>query len=86
MDGVGKSLDPDFDFVSSAAPWIYEIKGATKYLKEEAIKWWERNVVNSINKIIDGSTGTTSISKTKNASSDGYNNRGISVPRNATML
>jgi predicted unusual protein kinase regulating ubiquinone biosynthesis (AarF/ABC1/UbiB family) len=39
MDGVGKSLDPDFDFVSSAAPWIYEIKGAGKYVKEEALKW-----------------------------------------------
>lgn len=38
MDGVGKSLDPDFDFVSAAAPWIYEIKGAGKYIKEEARK------------------------------------------------
>lgn len=38
MDGVGKSLDPDFDFVSAAAPWIYEIKGAEKYMKEEAKK------------------------------------------------
>ncbi len=38
MDGVGKSLDPDFDFVSAAAPWIYEIKGAGKYIKEEAKK------------------------------------------------
>ena len=39
MDGVGKVLDPDFDFVSAAAPWIVEIKGATKYLRDEAIKW-----------------------------------------------
>jgi predicted unusual protein kinase regulating ubiquinone biosynthesis (AarF/ABC1/UbiB family) len=39
MDGVGKSLDADFDFVSAAAPWIYEIKGANKYLQEEVIKW-----------------------------------------------
>lgn len=38
MDGVGKSLDPEFDFVSSAAPWIYEIKGVQKYLLEEASK------------------------------------------------
>jgi len=39
MDGVGKSLDPEFDFVSAAAPWIVEIKGAGLYLKEEAMKW-----------------------------------------------
>lgn len=38
MDGVGKSLDPEFDFVSASAPWFYEIKGADKYLKDEAIK------------------------------------------------
>jgi predicted unusual protein kinase regulating ubiquinone biosynthesis (AarF/ABC1/UbiB family) len=47
MDGVGKFLDPDFDFVSSAAPWIYEIKGAAKYLKEEAIKKWNKFVKDS---------------------------------------
>jgi len=40
MDGVGKRLDPEFDFVSAAAPWIYEIKGTTKYLLEEAEKWF----------------------------------------------
>lgn len=39
MNGVGKSLDAEFDFVSSAAPWIYEIKGAGLYVKEEALKW-----------------------------------------------
>jgi predicted unusual protein kinase regulating ubiquinone biosynthesis (AarF/ABC1/UbiB family) len=39
MDGVGKSLDPDFDFISSAAPNIVEIKGATTYLKDEFNKW-----------------------------------------------
>jgi predicted unusual protein kinase regulating ubiquinone biosynthesis (AarF/ABC1/UbiB family) len=50
MDGVGKSLDPDFDFVSSAAPWIYEIKGAGRYMKEEALKW----VTNLRKKICDG--------------------------------
>lgn len=38
MDGVGKSLDPSFDFISAAAPWFYEIKGADKYLKDEALK------------------------------------------------
>lgn len=38
MDGVGKVLDPEFDFVSAAAPWIYEIKGAGQYLQEEASK------------------------------------------------
>jgi predicted unusual protein kinase regulating ubiquinone biosynthesis (AarF/ABC1/UbiB family) len=39
MDGVGKTLDPEFDFVSAAAPWIYEIKGATTYVQEEIRKW-----------------------------------------------
>lgn len=39
MDGVGKGLDPDFDFISNSAPYIVEIKGADKYLKEEAIKF-----------------------------------------------
>lgn len=38
MDGVGKSLDPDFDFISSAAPFIVEIKGAKQYLKDEIEK------------------------------------------------
>jgi predicted unusual protein kinase regulating ubiquinone biosynthesis (AarF/ABC1/UbiB family) len=38
MDGVGKSLDPDFDFISNSAPYIVEIEGASKYLKEQAIK------------------------------------------------
>ncbi len=35
MDGVGRGLDPEFDFVSSAAPYIVEIKGTGKYLKDE---------------------------------------------------
>ena len=39
MDGVGKGLDPDFDFISNAAPYIVEIKGADKYLKEEITKF-----------------------------------------------
>ena len=38
MDGVGKTLDPDFDFVSSGAPYIVEIKGTGKYLKDEFFK------------------------------------------------
>lgn len=46
MDGVGKSLDPDFDFISNAAPYIVEIKGTDLYLKDEASKlvrsWQER--------------------------------------------
>eukprot|EP00546_Thalassionema_frauenfeldii_P011287 CAMPEP_0178916922 /NCGR_PEP_ID=MMETSP0786-20121207/12937_1 /TAXON_ID=186022 /ORGANISM="Thalassionema frauenfeldii, Strain CCMP 1798" /LENGTH=418 /DNA_ID=CAMNT_0020590369 /DNA_START=720 /DNA_END=1976 /DNA_ORIENTATION=+ len=39
MDGVGKTLDPDFDFISSAAPYIVEIKGASNYLQDEWKKW-----------------------------------------------
>lgn len=38
MDGVGKTLDPDFDFISSGAPYIVEIKGTGKYLKDEFSK------------------------------------------------
>jgi len=38
MDGVGKDLDPEFDFVTSAAPWIYEVKGAKSYVKEQTEK------------------------------------------------
>lgn len=41
MDGVGKSLDPDFDFISSAAPNIVEIKGAGEYLRQEFDKFVE---------------------------------------------
>lgn len=48
MDGVGKSLDAEFDFVSSAAPWIVEIKGAGEYLRDEAAKWWKKNVVDPL--------------------------------------
>jgi predicted unusual protein kinase regulating ubiquinone biosynthesis (AarF/ABC1/UbiB family) len=39
MDGVGKSLDPEFDFISSAAPYLVEIKGADLYLKDEVMKF-----------------------------------------------
>jgi predicted unusual protein kinase regulating ubiquinone biosynthesis (AarF/ABC1/UbiB family) len=38
MDGVGKGLDPDFDFISAAAPYLVEIKGTRKYLVDEAKK------------------------------------------------
>lgn len=40
MDGVGKGLDPDFDFISNSAPYIVEIKGADKYIKEEMVKFF----------------------------------------------
>ena len=38
MDGVGKDLDSDFDFISAAAPHLVEIKGSEKYLTDEAVK------------------------------------------------
>ena len=38
MDGVGKSLDPVFDFISAAAPYLVEVKGTTKYLTDEIKK------------------------------------------------
>ena len=38
MDGVGKGLDPEFDFISASAPYIVEIKGVEKYLMDEAKK------------------------------------------------
>jgi hypothetical protein len=38
MDGVGKGLDPDFDFISACALYLVEVKGVNKYLKEEATK------------------------------------------------
>lgn len=41
MHGVGKTLDPDFDFISSAAPQLVEVKGVGSYLKDEWSKWWE---------------------------------------------
>jgi predicted unusual protein kinase regulating ubiquinone biosynthesis (AarF/ABC1/UbiB family) len=50
MNGVGRTLDPDFDFVSAAAPWIYEIKGAGRYLQDEAVKW----ITSLYNQLRDG--------------------------------
>lgn len=38
MDGVGKGLDPEFDFISAAAPYLVEVKGAGRYLVDEAKK------------------------------------------------
>jgi len=38
MDGVGKGLDENFDFISSSAPYIVEIKGADVYLKDVIYK------------------------------------------------
>jgi predicted unusual protein kinase regulating ubiquinone biosynthesis (AarF/ABC1/UbiB family) len=41
MDGVGKGLDEEFDFISSAAPWIVEIKGPEQYVRDEVRKWFQ---------------------------------------------
>jgi predicted unusual protein kinase regulating ubiquinone biosynthesis (AarF/ABC1/UbiB family) len=38
MDGVGKVLDPEFDFISAAAPYLVEVKGTGKYLTDEIKK------------------------------------------------
>lgn len=40
MDGVGKVLDPEFDFISNSAQYIVEIKGAKEYLKDEMGKFF----------------------------------------------
>jgi predicted unusual protein kinase regulating ubiquinone biosynthesis (AarF/ABC1/UbiB family) len=52
MDGVGKTLDSDFDFVSAAAPYIVEIKGAKKYVQDELNKWWS-NVCNTLRDLLN---------------------------------
>lgn len=39
MDGVGKGLDPEFDFISASAPYLVEIKGGEKYIVDEAKKF-----------------------------------------------
>ncbi|KAI2501809.1 ABC1 family-like protein [Fragilaria crotonensis] len=39
MDGVGKTLDADFDFISSSAPYLVEIKGVGNYFRDEWGKW-----------------------------------------------
>ena len=38
MDGVGKGLDGEFDFISASAPYLVEVKGATNYMMDEAKK------------------------------------------------
>ena len=38
MDGVGKFLDEDFDFISACAPYLVEIKGGERYMKDEIRK------------------------------------------------
>jgi hypothetical protein len=38
LSGVGKGLDPDFDFLSAAAPYMVEIKGTGRYLVDEMKK------------------------------------------------
>jgi len=38
MDGVGKSLDGEFDFISASAPYLVEVKGTGRYLMDEAKK------------------------------------------------
>ena len=48
MDGVGKELDPDFEFIASVAPAIVEIKGADVYAKEQIQKRWDK-VIGRIN-------------------------------------
>ena len=39
MDGVGKGLDPEFDFISASAPYLVEIKGGERYIFDEAKKF-----------------------------------------------
>jgi predicted unusual protein kinase regulating ubiquinone biosynthesis (AarF/ABC1/UbiB family) len=38
LDGVGKGLDPEFDFISAAAPHLVEVKGTGRYLVDEMKK------------------------------------------------
>ena len=40
MDGVGKALDPNFEFIASAAPVIPEIKGGDVYARE----WLQKKI------------------------------------------
>jgi len=83
MDGVGKSLDPDFDFVSSAAPWMYEIKGAGKYLKEEIIKWMT-NQVQKIEKNRNAIFGHFSTATVTSGGSHKSNNTSVELVQEQT--
>lgn len=38
LDGVGKGLDPEFDFISASAPYLVEIKGSGRYIMDEVKK------------------------------------------------
>jgi len=38
MDGVGKGLNKNFDFISESAPYIVEVKGVTNFLLESFLK------------------------------------------------
>jgi predicted unusual protein kinase regulating ubiquinone biosynthesis (AarF/ABC1/UbiB family) len=51
MNGVGKTLDSDFDFISAAAPYIVEIKGTKKYVQDEIQKWLS-NLGDNIRRIL----------------------------------
>ena len=44
MDGVGKELDPDFEFIAAVAPALPELKGSDVYVKEQIGKRWEKFV------------------------------------------
>lgn len=39
LDGVGKSLDPEFDFISASAPHIVEIKGVKAYMVDQVKRY-----------------------------------------------
>mmetsp|Transcript_107453 Transcript_107453/g.312491 ORF Transcript_107453/g.312491 Transcript_107453/m.312491 type:complete len:139 (-) Transcript_107453:1546-1962(-) len=42
MDGVGKELDPEFEFIASVAPAIVELKGADVYVQEQIGKSFDK--------------------------------------------
>jgi predicted unusual protein kinase regulating ubiquinone biosynthesis (AarF/ABC1/UbiB family) len=56
MHGVGKFLDEDFDFISAAAPFIYEIKGVGAFLLGQISKCWGKQEQRKI-KQIDSKSG-----------------------------
>lgn len=49
MDGVGKGLDPEFDFISAAAPHIVEIKGGAKFYLEDRFQKVRRDAEREFN-------------------------------------
>lgn len=42
MDGVGKALDPEFEFIAAVAPVLPELKGGDVYLAELVEKKWQK--------------------------------------------